>query len=99
MDIGVRVQTLRRAAEIVGGLAQLLLYLNVSALCLAAWMTGVDNMPTQVFLKAVDLVMEEGAKKPLYLFARGTALARSVEIPFGACYARHPDETSKGVRG
>ncbi|HJY78290.1 MAG TPA: hypothetical protein VKE95_16750 [Burkholderiales bacterium] len=65
MDIGVRVQTLRRAAEIVGGPAQLRLYLNVSALCLAAWMTGVDNMPTQVFLKAVDLVMEEGAKKPL----------------------------------
>lgn len=59
------MQTLRRAAEIVGGPAQLRLYLNVSALCLAAWMTGVDNMPTQVFLKAVDLVMEEGAKKPL----------------------------------
>jgi len=65
MDIGVRVQTLRRAAEIVGGPAQLRLYLNVSAICLAAWMTGVDNMPTQVFLKAVDLVMEEGAKKQL----------------------------------
>jgi len=65
MDIGVRVQTLRRAAEIVGGPAQLRLYLNVSALCLAAWMTGIDNMPTQVFLKAVDLVMEEGAKKQL----------------------------------
>ena len=66
MDTGVRVQTLRRAAEIVGGPAQLRLYLNVSALCLAAWMTGVDNMPTQVFLKAVDLVMEEASsKKPL----------------------------------
>ena len=65
MDISVRVQTLWRAAEIVGGPAQLRLYLNVSAICLAAWMTGVDNMPTQVFLKAVDLVMEDGVKKPL----------------------------------
>lgn len=65
MDTSVRVQTLRRAAEIVGGPGQLRLYLNVSAICLAAWMTGIDNMPTQVFLKAVDLVMEEGAKKPM----------------------------------
>ena len=62
----MRVQTLRRAAEIVGGPAQLRLYLNVSAICLAAWMTGIDNMPTQVFLKAVDLVMDEASsKKPL----------------------------------
>jgi len=60
------VQTRRRAAEIVGGPVQLRLYLNVSAICLAAWMTGIDNMPTQVFLKAVDLVMEDGTpKKPL----------------------------------
>jgi hypothetical protein len=29
-------------------------------------MTGVDTAPTQVFLKAVDLVMDEAvAKKPL----------------------------------
>jgi len=63
MDTSVRVQTLRRAAEILGGPVQLRIYLNVSAICLAAWMTGVDNMPTQVFLKAVDLVMEE-PKKP-----------------------------------
>jgi hypothetical protein len=66
MDTGVRVLTLRRAAEILGGPTQLRIYLNVSAICLAAWMTGVDNMPTQVFLKAVDLVMEEASsKKPL----------------------------------
>jgi len=61
----VRVRTLRRAAEILGGPAQLRKYLNVSALCLAAWMTGADTAPTYVFLKAVDLVMEEVIpKKP-----------------------------------
>ena len=65
MDRSVRVETLRRAAEIVGGPVQLRIYLNVSAICLAAWMTGVDNMPTQVFLKAVDLVMEESVTKKL----------------------------------
>ena len=61
MDTSVRVQTLRPADDL-GRAPQ---RLNVSALCLAAWMTGIDNMPTQVFLKAVDLVMDEGGKKPL----------------------------------
>ena len=61
----MRVRTLRRAAQILGGPAQLRKYLNVSALCLAAWMTGVDTAPTYVFLKAVDVVMEEVTpKKP-----------------------------------
>ena len=61
----MRVRTLRRAAQILGGPAQLRKYLNVSALCLAAWMTGADTAPTYVFLKAVDLVMEEVIpKKP-----------------------------------
>jgi hypothetical protein len=62
LDRSVRVHTLRRAADIVGGQAQLRKYLNVSALCLAAWMSGADTAPTYVFLKAVDLVMEDMAK-------------------------------------
>ena len=37
MDTSVRVLTLRRAAEILGGPVQLRIYLNVSAICLAAW--------------------------------------------------------------
>lgn len=61
MDRDVSVRTLRRAAEIAGGPARLRKYLNVSALCLAAWMAGVDTAPTHVFLKAVDLIMEEMA--------------------------------------
>ena len=62
LDRSVRVRTLRRAADIVGGKAQLRKYLNVSALCLAAWMSGADIAPTCVFLKAVDLVMEDMTK-------------------------------------
>jgi len=49
MDTSVRVQTLRRAAEIVGGPAQLRLYLNVSALCLAAY--GQDAAPVLARLR------------------------------------------------
>ena len=56
------MRTLRRAAEIAGGPAQLRKYLRVSALCLAAWMSGADTAPTHVFLKAVDLIMEETAQ-------------------------------------
>jgi hypothetical protein len=59
LDRSVRVRTLRRAADIIGGQAPLRRYLNVSALCLAAWMSGADIAPTYVFLKAVDLVMED----------------------------------------
>jgi hypothetical protein len=58
-DATVRLCTLRRAAQILGGPAQLRKYLNVSAFCLAAWMSGADTAPTYVFLKAVDLVMDE----------------------------------------
>ena len=63
MDTVVRTRTLRRAAEILGGRAELRKYLNVSAICLAAWMTGLDTAPTDVFLKAVDIVMENAADK------------------------------------
>ena len=57
MDIAVRTRTLRRAAEIVGGRAKLRKCLNVSAICLAAWMAGLDAAPNDVFLKAVDIIM------------------------------------------
>ena len=59
----MRAQTLRRAAQIAGGPAQLRKYLKVSALCLAAWMSGADPAPTDVVLKAVDLIMEQSAPR------------------------------------
>ena len=59
VDPAVRLCTLRRAAEIVGGPTQLRKYLKVSAFCLATWMSGADIAPTHVFLKAVDLVMDD----------------------------------------
>jgi hypothetical protein len=55
----VRAQTLARAAEILGGSRPLRAYLNVSALVLGMWMSGAAPAPTDVFLKAVDLVVEK----------------------------------------
>jgi hypothetical protein len=59
VDSKLHTRTLHRAAEILGGRARLRKYLKVSALCLAAWMTGAEAAPTDVFLKAVDVVVED----------------------------------------
>jgi hypothetical protein len=56
---GVRSQTLAKAAEVLGGNEALRRRLNVSALLLAVWMSGAQPPPTDVFLKAVDIVEEE----------------------------------------
>lgn len=59
MTTEVRARTLCRAAEIVGGRTALGKYLKVSAICLAAWMGGFDTPPVDVFLKAVDIVVDD----------------------------------------
>jgi hypothetical protein len=51
-------RTLVRAARIVGGEAELALRLNISASILDLWIMGRVVPPTEVFLKAVDIVME-----------------------------------------
>ena len=53
---GVRVRTLSKAAEIVGGREPLRYRLNVSTVLLAMWLSGAEPPPTDVFLKAVDIV-------------------------------------------
>ena len=53
---GVRVRTLFKAAEILGGPESLRCRLNVSTVLLAVWFSGVEPPPTDVFLKAVDIV-------------------------------------------
>ena len=59
MSDAVRSLALRRAASILGGSRPLRAYLNVSAMVLAMWMSGVSVPPTDVFLKAVDLIVEQ----------------------------------------
>ena len=56
--VRVRVRTLARAANLLGGPEPLRRRLNVSAFLLAAWLTGAQVPPTDVFLRAVDIVEE-----------------------------------------
>jgi DNA-binding transcriptional regulator YdaS (Cro superfamily) len=53
------VQTLRRAVEIVGGEQELALRLLVTPSHLAAWLDGMETPPGDIFLRAVDLVMQD----------------------------------------
>jgi len=58
MGSQVRIEALRRASAIAGGPVPLRRYLRVSAAALALWMSGAVATPTDVFLKAVDLIVE-----------------------------------------
>jgi hypothetical protein len=50
------VEDFARAARIVGGPEALRKRLNVSALLLGVWLAGTEAPPTDVFLKAVDII-------------------------------------------
>jgi hypothetical protein len=52
------MQALRRASDILGGSPELGSYLKVSAVALTVWMSGTASLPTDVFLKIVDLIVE-----------------------------------------
>lgn len=54
----VHAKTLQRAAEIVGGEQQLALRLKVTPSHLALWIQGIERPPGDIFLKAVDLVVD-----------------------------------------
>ena len=50
---------LKRAAQITGGYAQLCEYLGVSEARLRLWLAGSVRLPDPIFLKAVDLVLQD----------------------------------------
>ena len=52
----VHAQTLRRAAQIAGGLSQLSTQLGVPERALEAWLQGTQPIPPEIFLRAVDIV-------------------------------------------
>jgi hypothetical protein len=60
----VHVRTLMRAAQIVGGAEALAHRLRVTPSHLALWMSGAEPCPPNVFLQAVDLVLERAAEPP-----------------------------------
>ena len=54
----VRARALVRASRILGGPTPLRAYLNVSTVCLSLWISGGAAIPTDVFLKTVDLIVD-----------------------------------------
>lgn len=59
MDPDLRRMVLRRAAEIVGGAAQLRARLDVETHSIELWLSGRATPPEWVFLRAVDLVLRD----------------------------------------
>ena len=55
----LQTKILRRAAEIVGGEAELAALLCVDSHRLRLWLTGRASTPTEVLNEAVDLVVED----------------------------------------
>jgi hypothetical protein len=59
----VRTAALRRASEILGGPSKLRRYLGVSAIALGVWIAGSEPPPTDIFLRAVDVIVESDLKE------------------------------------
>lgn len=55
----IHARTLQRAAEIAGGEQQLAFRLKVTPSHLSLWLGGLADPPGDVFLRAVDLVIEK----------------------------------------
>jgi hypothetical protein len=61
----VHIRTLARAAQIVGGPLELAFKLKVTPSHLALWMSGAEPCPPNVFLQAVDLVLDRAGQAPV----------------------------------
>jgi hypothetical protein len=53
-------KALRRAAEVLGGVRELRDYLRVPTEELSCWLSGAEAPPTGIFLRVVDLLVEDG---------------------------------------
>ena len=59
MAASVYSRTLQKAAELIGGRAKLCRHLHVPADELQKWIDDKAVPPTAIFLRAVDLIIEE----------------------------------------
>ena len=59
MTSNVYSRTLQKAAQLAGGTKQLARQLRVPLAELQKWLAGSDTPPMPVFLRAVDLVLDE----------------------------------------
>lgn len=58
-EVSVHTETLKRAAEICGGEQALAARLKVTPSHLALWLKGIVTPPSDVFLRAVDIVTDQ----------------------------------------
>jgi len=54
-----RIRTLRRVIEIEGSESALARRLQVRSSYVSAWLTGSEPIPEPVFLRAVDIILDE----------------------------------------
>jgi DNA-binding transcriptional regulator YdaS (Cro superfamily) len=55
----IHIRTVRRAAEVAGGMTSLAARLGVSPLSVAAWMDGTSEVPAESFRKLVEIIVEQ----------------------------------------
>ena len=53
----VRTAAVRRASELLGGQPNTVKYFGASAFALSLWIAGAQPPPTDIFLKAVDVIV------------------------------------------
>jgi hypothetical protein len=58
--ITVQARALQRASEAIGGVQALARYLDVPSAEVRQWMFNVGTPPSRVFLRVVDLLLDEG---------------------------------------
>jgi len=61
----IHSSVLQRAAELVGGAEALAACLGIPQAWLQAWMRGEGMPPTNVFLRAVDIITERSLEESL----------------------------------
>ena len=61
MAVGVHSRALRKAAELVGGNSRLAKILGVKPVEVEKWLAADDALPRDVFLRIVDLILDETA--------------------------------------
>jgi hypothetical protein len=59
----VRTAAVRRASELLGGQRNTRKYFGVSTFALSLWLAGAQPPPTEIFLKAVDIIVGQEVKE------------------------------------
>jgi len=59
MENGVNIRALRLAARLLGGPAKLRDALGVSSVDMADWLAGTKELPREVLLRVMDLILDD----------------------------------------